>query len=102
MLQRELKNLVNVYVRDLLFESYGEHPVTADVGGIGLEDETPRPAKSLDYIFFMQQNENLDDDVSTFPTESCKVEPFLVNRSKTYPGTRLSDHYGVDCYFRWL
>ena len=105
MLLNELKK-VNVHARDLLFQKDGTHPVTIfdskrkETLLSNQDDAAFMPDSSLDYVFFMQNQSGTEVDC-LLPT-SAKIEPFLVKKSKAYPGTQLSDHYGVDCNFTWV
>jgi endonuclease/exonuclease/phosphatase family metal-dependent hydrolase len=105
MLLNELKK-VNVHARYLLFQKDGTHPVTIfdskrkETLLSNQDDAAFMPDSSLDYVFFMQNQSGTEVDC-LLPT-SAKIEPFLVKKSKAYPGTQLSDHYGVDCNFTWV
>lgn len=100
---RELNSEVDGYfVRDLLYESTQEHPITyGDVteqeSGIIIPKETVLThvpdhccSLSIDYSFFLGP---IGD--SNIRHVGSKVEPFECEENEAGPCTHLSDHYGI-------
>ena len=94
-------------ISDLVYEAYGEHPITyGDIDGRTPKEtvltcvEDLGAAASNDYIFWMNcvGEKRLNEEGSAYkiPASSTHVERFLV---AGLPFTQVSDHYGVSTTF---